>query len=133
MLFAPRNPKRSSGCAPGAMMASTDLDGEAVRWGLAPAPPMASWTECCEACHAHKQKGGKKPCTHWVFCPEPTCWSPDVWNHTQGECWLKWHDNTQQAPKVNAKGAYTAGYRAEHTTAPGAVQWVSGINEEASK
>ena len=37
-----------------------------------------------------------------VYCPSPTgdCWSADIWNHTTGECWLKWQkdwDNNGEA------------------------------------
>ena len=111
-----------------------DYDGPAVRWGLAPAPPMNTSLECCRAC---QQFSGQKPrdrCTHWVFCPSSRCWSPDIWNHTFGECWLKWFDVTKQrAPKVNAKGAFPPAFREMHTTAPEFVQWVGGINAKATR
>jgi hypothetical protein len=42
--------------------------------------------ECCEACKRHtalKEQPGD--CNSWVWCPEPLCWSPDIWNHTHKE------------------------------------------------
>jgi len=45
---------------------------------------------CCQACLEHTKKPGQAgDCNSWVFCPEEVCWSPDIWNHTFGECWLK--------------------------------------------
>lgn len=34
-------------------------------------------------------------CNVWVWCPDPSgqCWSPDAWNHTSGECWLKFQQH----------------------------------------
>ena len=114
-----------------AMTPEIDYDGEAVRWGLAPAEKMASWHDCCAACLAKRKP---KRCTHWVFCPQALCWSPDVWNHTQGECWLKWFDATKQdAPTINFQGAYEEAFRAIHKTAPRAVQWVGGIVTNGSE
>ena len=53
------------------------------------------------------------------------CWSNDVWNHSFGECWLKNQRNPAR-PEAGAYGAYPAGYRKKHHTAPERVQWMSG-------
>jgi hypothetical protein len=63
-----------------------------------------------------------------VWCGSPTgeCWSPDIWNHTSGECWLKYQkdwDNSVDRSKsnlaVNLRGRYPPEFRKEHKTAPG--------------
>ena len=98
-----------------------DYDGiRAVSWGATFRKKTAA--ECCDACKAHPK------CNSWVFCPEPLCFSPDVWNHTEGECWLKVQRNPSK-PSVNMRGAYTERYRRRrgHHRAPSKVQWVSGV------
>ena len=72
-----------------------------------------------------------QPCNVYVFCPtRPSdgglCWSNDVWNHSYGECWLK-HQADPSRPEAGAYGAYPAGYRRKHRTAPEQVQWMSGL------
>ena len=64
-------------------------------------------------------------CNTWVFCPENRCWSSDKWNHTYGECWLKWQKHPLH-PHAGASGAYPERFRARHATAPKLVQWISG-------
>ena len=71
-----------------------------------------------------------QPCNVYVFCPtRPSagvlCCSNDVWNHSYGECWLK-HQADPSRPEAGAYGAYPAGYRRKHRTAPEQVQWMSG-------
>lgn len=96
--------------------------------------------ECCARCMAHAKKhrhhrhppragdssGGEKPCNSWVFCPEEVCWSPDIWNHTMGECWLKVQEDPSN-PKVNFRGGYPAEFRQHHRTAPQHVAWQAGV------
>ena len=82
-----------------------DLDGPAVSWGLT--FKLANASACCQACKEHVPKGGDPgPCNSWVYCPlraDEECWSPDVWNHTGGECWLKVQEDVL-APKINIRG-----------------------------
>lgn len=108
--------------------ASLDLDGPAVRWGMD--HRVASAGECCEACKAHAREHADEPperrCNSWVFCPEPACWAPDIWNHTLGECWLKVQEDPDR-PKVNFRGAYPPEFRAHHSTAPTHVAWQAGV------
>lgn len=70
--------------------------------------------ECCAAClahartcgtgnegttfwHASKQAGPTKcgrqhvACNTWTYCPLERCFSYDIHNHTQHECWLKFN------------------------------------------
>ena len=68
-------------------------------------------------------------CNAWVFCPENRCWSSDKWNHTYGECWLKWQKNPLR-PHAGARGAYPEKFRARHVTAPPLVSWISGALTE---
>jgi hypothetical protein len=53
-------------------------------------------------------------------------WSPDIWNHTFQECWLKVQDDAA-APKVNHRGEFPAAFRAEHKTAPLKTPWMAGV------
>ncbi|KAL4451841.1 hypothetical protein ABPG75_007503 [Micractinium tetrahymenae] len=112
-----------------------DYDGPALRWGLT--HKLASAAQCCQACKklSQKQPDGSR-CNVWVYCPSPTgeCWSPDIWNHTTGECWLKYQegwdgvtDREKTNLAVNRRGAYPPEFRAVHTTAPEMVAWVAGV------
>jgi len=105
--------------------AHVDLDGPAVSWGLS--YKLDSAAECCEACRDHQKKDDQPgDCNSWVWCPLPECWSPDIWNHTFGECWLKIQADIQN-PKVNHEGAYSFEYRSHHKTAPLMVPWIAGV------
>ena len=98
-----------------------DYDGiRAHTWGSTFRKESAA--ECCAACVAHRR------CNSWVYCPAPVCFSPDVWNHTKGECWLK-EQREPTVPAVNMRGQYTPKYRARHGHhhAPLHVAWVSGV------
>jgi len=53
-------------------------------------------------------------------------WSPDIWNHTFQECWLKVQDDAS-APKVNHRGDFSAAFRKEHKTAPLKTPWMAGV------
>ena len=97
-----------------------DLDGPALTWGLS--YHLNSSAECCAACVAFEDPDPRNwTCNSWVFCPEEECWSPDIWNHTRGECWLKMQEDAA-SPVVNFRGDYPAAFRQEHKTAPEAVQ-----------
>jgi len=114
--------------------ASLDLDGPAVAWGIS--HRTADAAECCARCISHAEErsrqrdrggdGGHGACNSWVFCPEEVCWSPDIWNHTKGECWLKVQQDPR-APKVNFRGGYPADFRRHHSTAPPHVAWQAGV------
>lgn len=68
----------------------TDYDGSAVRWGLTHHKDSAA--DCCRACldQAKRVKPGEMKCNIWVYCPSETgCFSPDKYEHKNGECWLK--------------------------------------------
>lgn len=68
----------------------TDYDGIAVRWGLTHHTESAA--DCCQACldQAKAAKDGEMKCNVWVYCPsEEGCFSPDIYEHKQFECWLK--------------------------------------------
>ncbi|CAN1776557.1 hypothetical protein LINPERHAP1_LOCUS13688 [Linum perenne] len=102
----------------------TDYDGVAVKWGLT--HPKDSAAECCQACldHAKRAKPGSAKCNIWVYCPsENGCYSPDIYEHKNMECWLKYAEN----PKVNFKDRYSETYRNSHPNAPVVVPWVSGV------
>ncbi|KAL2498279.1 hypothetical protein Adt_23829 [Abeliophyllum distichum] len=78
----------------------TDYGGGAVRWGLT--HHKASAYECCMACldHAKRAKPGENKCNIWVYCPSETgCYSPDIYEHKNQECWLKY----DKKPKLNFK------------------------------
>eukprot|EP00965_Chrysotila_dentata_P207083 6183919-Pleurochrysis_carterae.AAC.2 len=78
--------------------------------------------ECCKACLDNTK------CNTWVFCGEPLCFAPDIWNHSFGECWLKGSPGSPVVqPLVNMRGEYTEKYRRRHPTAPKFVQWTAGI------
>ena len=65
-------------------------------------------------------------CNVWVYCPEETCWSNDIHNHTRGECWLK-HQPDPSKPYSPSRGKYPEQHRKAHPTSPEAVQWTSGV------
>jgi hypothetical protein len=98
---------------------SLDLDGPAVSWGMDFKVEDAA--ACCAACQA-----SDKGCNSWVFCPLEECWSPDIWNHTKGECWLKVQEDPRK-PAVNFRGDYPAAFREQHSTAPPRVAWQAGV------
>ena len=50
-----------------------------------------------------------------------------IWNHTEGECWLKHLRSPLLAPKYNQRGSYTRLARRQHRSMPPEVQWVSGV------
>lgn len=69
----------------------TDYDGAAVRWGLTHHKESAY--DCCMSCldQAKRAKPDEKKCNIWVYCPSETgCYSPDIYEHKNGECWLKY-------------------------------------------
>ncbi|KAG5251285.1 hypothetical protein OIU76_007513 [Salix suchowensis] len=102
----------------------TDYDGAAVRWGLTHHKESAA--DCCQACldQAKYAKPGEKKCNIWVYCPSETgCYSPDIYQHKNQECWLKYAEN----PKLNFKDWYSESYRDSHPNAPLIVPWVSGV------
>ncbi|KAK2660352.1 hypothetical protein Ddye_006885 [Dipteronia dyeriana] len=102
----------------------TDYAGAAVRWGLT--HPKESAAECCQACldQAKRAQPGQIKCNTWVYCPYETgCHSPDIYEHKNQECWLKYAEQ----PKLNFKGKYPDSYRNSHPTAPLIVPWVSGV------
>ncbi|CAK7347572.1 unnamed protein product [Dovyalis caffra] len=103
-----------------------DYDGAAVRWGLTHHKQSAA--DCCQACldHAKYAKPGEKKCNVWVYCPSETgCYSPDIYQHKNQECWLKYAEK----PKLNFKDRYSNSYRDSHPNAPLIVPWVSGVEE----
>ncbi|KAJ9674456.1 hypothetical protein PVL29_023791 [Vitis rotundifolia] len=102
----------------------TDYDGAAVRWGLTHHKDSAA--DCCQACldQASHAKPGEKKCNIWVYCPSETgCFSPDIYEHKNGECWLKYAEK----PRLNFKDKYSESYRNAHPSAPLFVPWVSGV------
>ncbi|KAJ4845403.1 hypothetical protein Tsubulata_010588 [Turnera subulata] len=102
----------------------TDYDGVAVRWGLTHHKESAA--DCCQACldQAKRAKPGEKKCNIWVYCPSETgCYSPDIYEHKNQECWLKYAEK----PKLNFKDRYSEDYRNSHPNAPVIVPWVSGV------
>ncbi|KAI4321527.1 hypothetical protein MLD38_034895 [Melastoma candidum] len=102
----------------------TDYDGMAVRWGLTHHKDSAA--DCCQACldHAKYAKPGEKKCNIWVYCPSETgCYSPDMYEHKNQECWLKYAEK----PKLNFKDRYSVPYRNAHPNAPLVVPWASGV------
>ena len=51
------------------------------------------------------------PFLSWVFCPLPICWGLDTgWNHTFGECWLKWQADVRH-PLFGQRGRYSESFR----------------------
>lgn len=102
----------------------TDYDGAAVRWGLTHHKDSAY--ECCMSCldQARRAKPGEMKCNIWVYCPSETgCYSPDIYEHKNGECWLKY----SETPKLNFKDKYPESYRDEHVNAPVVIPWASGV------
>ncbi|XP_044509917.1 uncharacterized protein LOC123228577 isoform X2 [Mangifera indica] len=102
----------------------TDYDGTAVTWGLTHHQESAA--DCCEACleHAKSAKPGEMKCNIWVYCPAETgCYSPDIYEHKNQECWLKYAEK----PRLNFKDKYSESYRNSHPAAPLYVPWVSGV------
>lgn len=102
----------------------TDYDGAAVRWGLTHHKESAY--DCCQACldHSKNAKPNENKCNIWVYCPaEEGCFSPDIYEHKSGECWLKYAEN----PKVNFKDKYSDSFRNSHSNVPVIVPWVSGV------
>ncbi|CAN0872957.1 hypothetical protein LINGRAHAP2_LOCUS10240 [Linum grandiflorum] len=72
----------------------SDYDGAAVWWG--PHHPKESAADCCQACldQAKRAKPGEMQCNVWVYCPaENGCYSPDIYEHKNMECWLKYVRN----------------------------------------
>ncbi|KAH7286889.1 hypothetical protein KP509_32G026900 [Ceratopteris richardii] len=102
----------------------TDYDGAAVRWGLS--FHVESAADCCQACidQAKSAKPEEMKCNIWVYCPEVAgCYSPDIYEHRQKECWLKQASN----PRLNFKGKYSPEYRKTHPRAPVVVPWAAGV------
>ncbi|CAI0558360.1 unnamed protein product [Linum tenue] len=102
----------------------TDYDGVAVRWGLTHRKESAA--DCCQACldHAKRAKPGELQCNIWVYCPaENGCYSPDIYEHKNMECWLKYAEK----PKLNFKDRYSEAYRNSHPNAPVVVPWAAGV------
>ncbi|KAJ6872229.1 hypothetical protein NC651_031361 [Populus alba x Populus x berolinensis] len=102
----------------------TDYGGVAVRWGLTHHKESAA--DCCQACldQAKYAKPGEKKCNIWVYCPSETgCFSPDIYQHKNQECWLK----HAEKPKLNFKDKYSDSFRDSHPNAPMIVPWVSGV------
>lgn len=102
----------------------TDYDGVAVEWGLTFAKEDAA--DCCQACldQARNAKEGQLRCNVWVYCPaEEGCYSPDIYEHKQFECWLK----QSEKPTTNFKGRYSPDYRAAHPKCTQVVAWASGV------
>mmetsp|Transcript_22294 Transcript_22294/g.48660 ORF Transcript_22294/g.48660 Transcript_22294/m.48660 type:complete len:266 (+) Transcript_22294:270-1067(+) len=109
----------------------SDTGGHAVVFGID--HRAASAQDCCDRCveHAKKHAASGKPCTSWVFCPLPVCWGLDTgWNHTYGECWLKWQADPAH-PLYGQRGAYSEEYRKKHrfvrSGPPTHVPWTGGI------
>ncbi|XP_071733270.1 uncharacterized protein [Rutidosis leptorrhynchoides] len=102
----------------------TDYGGHAVKWGLTHRKESAY--ECCQACinQAKSARADEMKCNIWVYCPaEEGCHSPDIYQHTLEECWLKY----AEVPKVTFKDKYSERYRRNHPNAPLTVPWVSGV------
>ncbi|KAF8030520.1 hypothetical protein BT93_E2837 [Corymbia citriodora subsp. variegata] len=102
----------------------SDYAGDAVRWGLTHHKESAA--DCCQACldQAKYARPGEKKCNIWVYCPSETgCYSPDIYEHKNQECWLKYSEQ----PKLNFKDRYSEAYRDQHPNAPLVVPWVSGV------
>mmetsp|Transcript_38497 Transcript_38497/g.46488 ORF Transcript_38497/g.46488 Transcript_38497/m.46488 type:complete len:280 (+) Transcript_38497:212-1051(+) len=111
----------------------SDVGGYAVKFGIG--HRRKDPADCCLACQEHaeeeKQRGGAKPCNSWVFCPEPVCWGLDTgWNHTYGECWLKFQDDVEN-PIYGQRGAYTEEFikKFNHIRGgpPAKVPWIGGV------
>ncbi|KAJ8531947.1 hypothetical protein K7X08_011870 [Anisodus acutangulus] len=82
----------------------TDYGGDAVRWGLT--NPKESAYECCMACLNQAKHAGPndKKCNTWVYCPSETgCYSPDIYQHKNQECWLKYAEKPKTSFKDRRK------------------------------
>ncbi|XP_015080682.1 uncharacterized protein LOC107024258 [Solanum pennellii] len=102
----------------------TDYGGDAVRWGLT--HPKESAYECCMACLNQAKNAGPndKKCNIWVYCPSETgCYSPDIYQHKNQECWLKYAEKA----KSSFKDRYSETFRKAHPNAPVVVPWMSGV------
>ncbi|KAG8389998.1 hypothetical protein BUALT_Bualt01G0037600 [Buddleja alternifolia] len=102
----------------------TDYGGAAVRWGLT--HHQESAYDCCMACldQAKRAKPGEQKCNIWVYCPSETgCYSPDIYEHKNQECWLKY----SETPTLSFKDTYSESYRNSHPNAPVIVPWISGV------
>ena len=69
-------------------------------------------------------------CNIWVYCPpnekrDGKCWSGDIHDHEQHECWLKNQANPTK-PIAPSSGRYPEAHLQEHKTSPEVVQWLSG-------
>ncbi len=114
----------------------SDIGGNVARgalFGMDPKAKAASAAECCERCRAHAADPAHaaQPCNSWAFCPLPICWGLDTgWNHTFGECWLKWQVRPE-APLYGQRGKYTDEYRRRHARVRGGppthVPWTGGV------
>ena len=85
----------------------TDYDGAAVRWGLTHHKESAA--DCCQACldQAKHAKPGEKRCNLWVYCPSETgCYSPDIYQHKNQECWLKYVRTNPHFSKENKSNSW---------------------------
>mmetsp|Transcript_12919 Transcript_12919/g.24603 ORF Transcript_12919/g.24603 Transcript_12919/m.24603 type:complete len:246 (+) Transcript_12919:171-908(+) len=111
----------------------SDVGGFAVVFGIGHRTESAA--ACCQACQDHAEKmsteGKPKPCNSWVFCPEPVCWGLDTgWNHTFGECWLKWQEDPSN-PIYGQRGLYTEDFHQKYKSVrggpPKAVPWIGGV------
>jgi hypothetical protein len=137
----------------------------AVVWGMNFRVDSAA--ACCDACQAHARvcgapdghgkdffEGQPHPCgdtpantcNMWVYCAgggaevDNRCFSFDIHNHTQGECWLKRQADPSR-PTVGDSGAFPPEMRAAPRQIwpwaverniwpwdmPEAVHWVSGV------
>ena len=108
----------------------SDTGGIAVVFGIKHKAESAQI--CCDKCREHAANPKHiKGCNSWVYCPLPVCWGLDTgWNHTLGECWLKWQADPTK-PLYGQRGAYTAEYRRKYkyvrTGAPSHVPWTGGV------
>ena len=69
-------------------------------------------------------------CNIWVYCPpnekrDGKCWSGDIHDHEQHECWLK-NQADPTKPFAPSSGRYPDKHLQEHKTSPDVVQWLSG-------
>ena len=72
----------------------------------------------------------KLMCNIWVYCPpnekrDGKCWSGDIHDHEQHECWLK-NQADPTKPFAPSSGRYPDKHLQEHKTSPDVVQWLSG-------
>jgi hypothetical protein len=102
-------------------------------FGMDPRAKAASASECCARCmeHAADPAHSAQPCNSWTFCPLPICWGLDTgWNHTFGECWLKWQQDAAH-PLYGQRGEYSPEYRVKHRQVrggpPSHVPWTGGV------